>query len=162
MTALESRPVTPGLDRVEIGPATLMRYIPDEKDSMLPATTGPAPAGGMSDSDKQMIVKAILDLKGEVDRLKAIVEAGGAQGVPAALPHFPVEPPENEPEEQLSEPEGGQEASGGMSIRKAGDELIERSLERHAGNVSEAAAELGISERTIYRRLAKWKQEGRK
>ena len=162
VTALESRPVTPGLDRVEIGPATLMRYIPDEKDSMLPATTGPAPAGGMSDSDKQMIVKAILDLKGEVDRLKAIVEAGGAQGMPAALPHFPVEPPENEPEEQLSEPEGGQEAPGGLSIRKAGDELIERSLERHAGNVSEAAAELGISERTIYRRLAKWKQEGRK
>ena len=162
VTALESRPVTPGLDRVEIGPATLMRYIPDEKDSMLPATTGPAPAGGMSDSDKQMIVKAILDLKGEVDRLKAIVETGGAQGLPTPLPHYSVEPQENEPDEQLSEPEGGQEVPEALSIRKAGDELIERSLERHAGNVSEAAAELGISERTIYRRLAKWKQEGRK
>ena len=63
VTALESRPVTPGSERIELGPAALMRYLPDEKDSMLPATTGPQPAGSMPDSDKQMIVKAILDLK---------------------------------------------------------------------------------------------------
>ena len=160
VTALESRPVTPTSERVEIGPATLMRYLPDEKDSMLPATTGPAPAGGMSDSDKQMIIKALLDLKQEVDRLKAVVQSGGAQNLPTGLPHY-MDVPENEPEEQLPDPENGQEVPEGLSIRKAGDELIERSLERHGGNVTDAAAELGISERTIYRRLAKWKKEGK-
>ena len=161
VTALESRPVTPTSERVELGSAALMRYLPDEKDSMLPATTGPAPAGGgMSDNDKQMIVKAILDLKGEVDRLKSIVEAGGAAPVPATLPHY-VGPEENEPEEQQLDPDTAPIPEG-LSIRKAGDELIERALAKHAGKVKAAAAELGISERTIYRKLAEWKEKGKK
>ncbi|MBP5626279.1 MAG: sigma-54-dependent Fis family transcriptional regulator [Bacteroidales bacterium] len=162
VTALESRPVTPGSERVELGPAALMRYLPDEKDSMLPATTGPASAGGgMSDSDKQMIVKAILDLKQEVDRLKEIVNGGGApvqQPVPTGLPHY-VAMPADEPEEQLNEPEVSLD---GISIRKASDELIERALAKHGGKVKPAAAELGISERTIYRKLAEWKEKGKR
>ena len=161
VTALESRPVTPGSERIELGPAALMRYLPDEKDSMLPATTGPQPAGNMSDSDKQMIVKAILDLKQEVDRLKEIVNAGGApvqQPMPAGLPHY-VAMPSDEPEEQLSEPEVALE---GISIRKASDELIERALAKHGGKVKPAAAELGVSERTIYRKLAEWKEKGKR
>ena len=97
ITALESRPVTPASERIEIGPATLMRYLPDEKDTMLPAPAGPAAGGSMSDNDKQMIVKALLDLKQEVDRLKSIVEAGGAAPAgPAALPHYASFPPEPE------------------------------------------------------------------
>ena len=166
VTALESRPVTPSSERVEIGPAALMRYLPDERDSMLPATTGPGPAGGsLPDGDKQMIIKAILDLKGEVDHLKRIVEAGGAPQqaptpMPAGLPHY-VDLPENEPEEQLLEPEGGALPEG-TTIRKAGDELIERSLAKHGGKVKLAAAELGVSERTIYRKLAEWKEKGKR
>ena len=164
VTALESRPVSPSSERVEIGPAALMRYLPDEKDSMLPATTGPGPAGGaMSDSDKQMIIKAILDLKQEVDRLKAAVETGGAAPAgTAVLPHYvSVAPPESEPEEQMIEPEAAPAAEN-LSIRKAGDELIERALARHGGKVKPAAAELGISERTIYRKLAEWKEKGKR
>ena len=159
VTALESRPVTPASERVELGPAALMRYLPDEKDSMLPATTGPAPSGGMSDNDKQMIIKAILDLKGEVDRLKSVVEAGGG-AMPAPLPHY-MGPEDNEPEEQQLEPDNAPIPEG-LSIRKAGDELIERSLAKHGGKVKAAAAELGISERTIYRKLAEWKEKGKR
>ncbi len=161
VTALESRPVTPTSERVEIGPSTLMRYLPDEKDSMLPATTGPTSGGAMPDSDKQMIIKAILDLKQEVDRLKAIVESGDAPAaaVPVGLPHY-VPVGEDEPEEQLIESEGGA-IPDGTTIRKAGDELIERSLAKHGGKVKPAAAELGISERTIYRKLAEWKKAGK-
>ena len=161
VTALESRPVTPGSERIELGPAALMRYLPDEKDSMLPATTGPQQAGSMPDSDKQMIVKALLDLKQEVDRLKEIVQAGGAAAqptMPTALPHY-VEMGPDEPEEQLLEPEAAPE---GLSIRKMGDELIERALAKHGGKVKAAAAELGVSERTIYRKLAEWKNNGKK
>ena len=160
VTALESRPVTPSSERIELGPAALMRYLPDEKDSMLPATTGPQPAGSMPDSDKQMIVKAILDLKQEVDRLKEMVQAGGSAqpAMPAGLPHY-VEMAPDEPEEQLLEPETAPE---GISIRKMGDELIERALAKHGGKVKAAAAELGVSERTIYRKLAEWKANGKK
>ena len=61
---------------------------------------------------------------------------------------------------RTSDPEGGP-LPDGTTIRKAGDELIERSLAKHGGKVKLAAAELGISERTIYRKLAEWKK-GRK
>ena len=112
----------------------------------------------MSDSDKQMIIKALLDLKQEVDRLKATVESGATavQTTPAALPHYVDMPQEIEPEEQLIEPDAAMPE--GTTIRKAGDELIERSLAKHGGKVKPAAAELGISERTIYRKLAEWKK----
>jgi DNA-binding NtrC family response regulator len=114
----------------------------------------------MSDSDKQMIIKAILDLKQEVDRLKEAVQTGAPvqQPVPNALPHY-VDMAADEPDEQLSEPEAAPE---GISIRKMGDELIEHALAKHGGKVKSAAAELGISERTIYRKLADWKTNGKK
>ena len=41
-----------------------------------------------------------------------------------------------------------------MSLKRANDDMIERALARHGGKVKLAAAELGISERTIYRKLA--------
>ena len=40
-----------------------------------------------------------------------------------------------------------------MSIKKANRELIDKVLRKHDGNRKAAAAELGISERTLYRKL---------
>ena len=45
-------------------------------------------------------------------------------------------------------------ADGAPDARQLGDEAIERALARHGGKVGPAAKELGISERTIYRKLA--------
>ena len=42
-----------------------------------------------------------------------------------------------------------------MSLKTLGNELIEKVLRKHGGNRKAAAAELGISERTLYRRLKK-------
>lgn len=146
ITALESKPLSPGAERLEIGSAALAKYLPDEKDTMIPAIAG-ASGQAMSDSDKQMIVKAILDLKQEVDSLKRIVASGSMM----------FEAPRNdEPEEQLPDE---QESQADFSIRKANDDLIEKALAKHGGKVKLAAAELGISERTIYRKLAEKKEK---
>ena len=40
-----------------------------------------------------------------------------------------------------------------MSIRTASLELREKVLRKHGGNRKAAAAELGISERTLYRKI---------
>jgi transcriptional regulator with PAS, ATPase and Fis domain len=40
-----------------------------------------------------------------------------------------------------------------MSIKAASLDLIEKVLRKHGGNRKAAAAELGISERTLYRKL---------
>ncbi len=151
VTAIESRPARPGVDKVEIGAATLSRYLPDEQDSLLPAQSSAAGAqNSLPDQDKQMIVKALLDLKREVDELRVLVNSG----VPsqAAAPQQHIIPQHiDEPEEQtFDEPVPAHE----VSMKQLGDEAIERALARHGGKVGPAAKELGISERTIYRKLA--------
>ena len=40
-----------------------------------------------------------------------------------------------------------------LSLQKAGSDLIKKALEKYRGNRKQAAAELGISERTLYRKL---------
>ena len=54
-----------------------------------------------------------------------------------------------DPEEQELE----EKAAEDMSIKTANLELIERVLKKHGGNRKAAAAELGISERTLYRKI---------
>ena len=136
VTSLESFPVTASAERIELSAGALAKYIPDEKDTMIPATSSFA-GPGMNESDKQMIIKALLDLKQEVDELRSKVEGGTAQ--PASAPRI-VETTKAEPDD--------------FSIRKANDDLIEKALAKHGGKVKLAAEELGISERTIYRKLA--------
>lgn len=166
ITSLESRPVTPQSERLELDSTVIRRYIPDEKDTLLPATADAAAGSGSSfaDEDKRMIIKALLDLKQEVDDLKrrmGAIPAGQAVAtdIKAAAPA--KEDDDAEWQEQFEEPQASEPVSSPepLSIRKANDELIQRALEKHGGKVKEAAAELGISERTIYRKLAR--QNGR-
>ena len=159
VTAIESRPLRGGDERVELSADVLGRYLPDEQDSLLPAQVGtPAPgASPFNDADKQMIVKAILDLKQEVDELKSRV-AGQVPAVPAEARHSYIAPPQaDEPEEQFAPFEEPHLPE--VNMRQMSDELIERALARHGGKVKPAAQELGISERTIYRKLAEKKKK---
>ena len=148
VSALESRPAGRGVDKVELGPEVISRYLPDEQDSLLPATAAPAASGSLGDEDKKMIIKAILDLKQEVDALKHIVHSGGSLDAiaPPTAPHL------EDPEEQI--PSYDEPEPQPIDMKHMRDELIERALLRHGGSVALAAKELGISERTIYRKLA--------
>ena len=158
VTGVESRPVSPTSERIEVGTAVLLKYLPQEKDSLLPATADARQGSSMSDSDKQAIVKAIFDLKQEVDNLKRIV--AGMDKAPAdTLPRLGGYE-RYEPEEQMGEQETVPDTpANDFSIRKSNDEMIMKCLEKHGGKVKPAAAELGISERTIYRKLAEKKEK---
>jgi len=149
VTALESKPASVDNDRVELGAREIAPYIPDEKDTLLPQIATPGSTGGMSDEDKRVLVKALLDLKNEVDALSARVKE--LEGAPVHDGPARIERPSDDDAEW-------QEQGDDLSIRKNTGELIGRALEKHAGNVKAAAAELGISERTIYRKLAKNKK----
>ena len=148
VTQMESLPATTLSDRIELDAAAIARYMPAEPETVLPVPAAQNADGGMSQSDRQMFIKALLDLKQEVDRLRDIVENG--RGPVHELS------PQEEPEEQSEAPsrtvENIQEAP--MTIREQREEMILRTLEKHGGNVKQAAAELGISDRTIYRLIA--------
>ena len=146
LTALESTSISGDEHRIEIDTETLSKYIPKDDPNALPALVS-APQSSMSSDDKQMIVKALLDLKQEVDRLKSIVASNAIKQ---------AEPQIQEPEEvEWQEPEHKEEPQENrtLSIQEIEKENIARALEKFGGNRKLAAEAIGISERTLYRRL---------
>lgn len=143
LTSLESQKVTPLSGRVEIDAQTLAQYMPAATEALPATVPGDGGAAPGSPEDMQKIVQAIVFLKQEVDALKQAVYHGHAAGHIPALPAASDEEPapDRQPEEE------------DLSIKKITGEMIVRALEKHAGNRKLAARELGISERTLYRKL---------
>lgn len=159
VSALESGRISPGSDKCVIDMDVLARYIPKEEPNLLPAKSSSYQDSPECAGERETIIRMLLQLKQDVDYLKDVVaKAGLGRGsVPAiSAPEEMQMPPvhdmtdiEDDPEEQdfqESEPED-------MSIRTASLELIEKVLRKHGGNRKAAAAELGISERTLYRKI---------
>lgn len=170
VTALESERITPTSQRCMVDALTLMKYMPKEDPVVLPVAASEVRGGeSMSDQDKQRIIKAIFDLKQEIDALKARLDASTVHvhAAPALKPAMPAE------EAEWQEP-GAPVASEGigrtvdvkteapdLSIRKSNLDIIVKALEKHGGNRKLAAEEVGISERTLYRWIEKYNLDGK-
>ena len=162
VSVFETVDLRPDADRIVINAATLAKYITKEDDSMLPVHVSGNP-GSMREEDKQEIFRAIALLNAEVARLRNLVE--GRKTAPPLHPELrPAEEegvdvqddfqPQEEPEEQpghIVDYDEGKDTS--FSIHEASEDLIRKALEKHHGNRKKAAEELGISERTLYRKL---------
>ena len=163
ISALESGRLSPGSDKSIIDVDVLSRYIPTEQPDLLPAMSPSHQETPESAAEREAIIRSIFQLKQDVEYLKKIVmEAGLANGkTPAIAPPEQsqmLQPQEvakdmydydDDPEDQdydVREPED-------MSIKASNMELIEKVLRKHDGNRKAAAAELGISERTLYRKI---------
>jgi transcriptional regulator with PAS, ATPase and Fis domain len=159
VSALESGRISPGSDKCVIDMDVLARYIPKEEPNLLPAKSSSYQDSPESAGEREAIIRMLLQLKQDVDYLKDVVAKAGlgrgsvpAISAPEDMQMSPVHDMaeiEDDPEEQdfqESEPED-------MSIRTASLELIEKVLRKHGGNRKAAAAELGISERTLYRKI---------
>ena len=161
LTAQLSVKVTPTLQRIELSARDLEPYMPREEGEPIPMLyEGPQPSSSFSAEERKAFFKAIFDLKQEVDALKARIdrrelplpparpmeetqeaEWQGEETFPQDRPIFHVEAPAQEPQ------------AHSLSIRKSEEELIRAALEKHDGNRKKAAEELGMSERSLYRKL---------
>ena len=160
LTAQLSQKVTPTLQRIELSAQQLQPFMPLEEGEPIPMLyEGPQAqqAPSFSSDERQAIFKAILDIKQEVDALKARIDR-------RELPAPPV-PPEDEAEWQGQEEYQAErpvvrlehhempEEEPSLSVRRSEEELIRQALEKYHGNRKKAAEELGMSERTLYRKL---------
>lgn len=177
--ALESERRGALSDRLEIDAATLARYLPKDDPNSIPVRFKD-PGGAITEEDKAAIYKALYSLSNEINELKKIVTAGGIQTQmpsaslpqPAVLDESFTHKAEDwqddvDVQEDLSpafrkndipeerRPVAAREAEESLLIRGVNEDLIRRALEKHDGNRKKAAAELGISERTLYRKLPK-------
>ena len=159
LTVMESEPISSRTDRVELSAGEIEAHLPQEFDSLLPSmpSANPAASGGLSGDEMRSIVKAIFDLKQEVDRLKRMVESRPEQIESAPSPH-------HQPSKMIDDADWQDNTSVAdvvstpRSLKQNNDELYRQVLEKNDGKVKPAAAELGVSERTIYRWLDKQKK----
>lgn len=162
VTALESEKLTPTSERCVVDASTLAKYMPKDETSLLPVAAREAHGDAMPESERQMIIKALLDLKQEVDNLKARMDAG-VPSAPALKPaQEPDEPDWQGPGAPVPSEEVGRivaihrEEPQTLSLQKINEEVIVKALEKFDGNRKLAAKEVGISERTLYRWIDKF------
>ncbi len=159
----------------ELDAEVLRRYIPEDPESTQLATIS-QPGQHSYESEREILYKILYELRGNVSDLrrdltslrKQLDEArdmGDAlqyqrqnyidtatPGVPATLGEHHAggislpSAVEAEAEEINSEPES-------LNLTDLGRQMVEKALERNGGNRKKAAQELGISDRTLYRRI---------
>lgn len=169
----ESMSVT--ADEREITPEILERYIPAATAHTLPVLSNahaPAQIAGQEahyDEDREFVFKAIGMLRHEIEKLKLEIEdlrqgnavrTASPQAAPQSfLPYHQEVSHELVPEaEEFVEDEKTDETHDGQLPTKDDleRELIRKALIRFNGHRKQAADQIGISERTLYRKIKEY------
>lgn len=164
----------------EIDAQTLLRFIPQDEETTQLATIAPGQGGAHSyESERELLYKILYELRGNVSDLrrdmnslrKQLDEArqlNGVKGFAEPQPLTPITPisypaPVEKESEALHHPftedaevEEIHEAET-LNLNDLGKQMVEKALERNNGNRKKAAKELGISDRTLYRRIKAYK-----
>jgi transcriptional regulator with PAS, ATPase and Fis domain len=165
----------------EIGAATLMQYLPDYQKTRLPALIKrEAMSEETFNSEREILYKVLFDMKSDMNDLKKLVlqimEKGAVsrdiekehEGIIKKLYSTVNDEPEederlvttqtpqraNRDEEQIFDTEEIVEES--LSLEEKEIELIRKALGKHNGKRKYAAQDLGISERTLYRKIKEY------
>jgi transcriptional regulator with PAS, ATPase and Fis domain len=153
----------------EVDAKTLRDYLPDESTALVPASAG----GGIeSISERELIYKFLYDMKNDLNALKEQVRALVA-GQP--MPSAPMPPVYREDlfippaapapgtvsirmpgETDLPEDIDHTEVEESLSLEEKEKEMIRKALVKHRNRRKNAAQELGISERTLYRKIKEY------
>lgn len=176
VSALEGQRLAPGLTRCEIDAVTLSSYLPKEDAESMPVQYK-REGSTINDDEKQEIYKALYALNAEVNKLKAIVASGnfrqaaepvhddrktlappaydmGGSYVSKPEPDWAADNQDVDVQDHREEVKEAEKLDN-CSIEQAYQDMIHKALEKYNGNRKKAAKELGISERTLYRKISK-------
>jgi len=143
---------------------TLRKYIPYQEGNYLPVTQPMNRDQQDPGPDTNALLQMIMKLSREVDSLKSRIESVTSLQIPehhvlSQIPHR-LTPDESEyvSEEDYTETSAtsqtpDQEPAKNLSLSEMEAEMIKNALLKHHGRRKPAAAELGFSERTLYRKI---------
>lgn len=111
-------------------------------------------------SEREILYQVLFDMKKDVNDLKKLVHdiMGGKMPMPVAdeAPYaHPIRPVHSAP---IQEAEAVEEEET-LSLEEVEKEMIRKALEKHNGRRKNAAADLKISERTLYRKIKEYNLE---
>lgn len=150
----------------DVNAAIMTAYLPALSGSYVPATIS---SGGSADnagphsyaSERELLFNLIFRMRDEIDSLRAAVEGSGGdkpvadqpsrQSSQHALMHYAPDSDILDVVDTTAE-----QAPATSSLEDTERETIRRSLQRNGGRRKVAAAELGISERTLYRKIKEY------
>lgn len=98
-------------------------------------------------AERELIYRTLLALASELAEIKRILVEDRA----VYIPDEKIKTKEDFIGEEISYTE--EESEGGNSLKSNERELIKKAITKHGGNRKRAAKELGISERTLYRKI---------
>jgi len=166
----------------EIDALRLQHYLPVAEEK-LPSLVG---ATETKFDERELMYKFLFDMKNDLNDLKKlVVELLNQQGdfnlsndqaamvkrmykdvVPTEQRLLPTVQPKTEPvpnysvEVQTEDFELHEEVQESLSLEDREKELIQKALDKHRGRRKHAAEELGISERTLYRKIKEYDIQG--
>ena len=166
-------------EKREIDANDLKKFIPDDPDSTELATIS-KPGQHSYESEREILYKILYELRGNITDLRRdltsmrkqldeereirqatvghdMIEGStklpsvmGNEGYSRSVPYNQTSAEDAEAEEiKTDEPES-------LNLNDLGRQMVEKALERNDGNRKKAAQELGISDRTLYRRIKQY------
>lgn len=166
-------------EKREIDAETLKKFIPDDPDSMQLATINNGSGKHSYESERDILYKILYELRGNIADLrrdminlrkqmdedreirqatsfnKGFIESNTPQ-MPTVIGHEGTQPFEQTAQDADAEEIKADEEPESLNLNDLGRQMVEKALEKNDGNRKKAAQELGISDRTLYRRIKQY------
>ena len=165
----------------EIGASILSQYLPDGTSVTVPALFRPEQTAGNSEfSERELLYKVLFEMRKDMVDLKRTVLSlleNEDQNISRKLPgnaqvihklHQDIDKSEESPIQihpiqsntaRTINPNIGIDVEEALSLEDREKQYILKALEKHQGNRRAASKELGISERTMYRKIKEYNLE---
>jgi transcriptional regulator with PAS, ATPase and Fis domain len=168
----------------QISAVELAAFLPQQQPNKMPALTGNSPMGEFA-NEREILYKLFFDMKKDVNELKKMfleilqnpTLSGQAANftresllndlkediLPTTVSSLSGNPPslhlpqaQNQPLILDNELQGHYEVEESLNIMDKEKELILKALKKHKGRRKDASTDLGISERTLYRKIKEY------
>ena len=148
----------------EITAEALLKFIPQSTESTMLATIQPAGGSHSYENERELLYKILYELKGNVGDLRREMNSLREQlqspvtqqqttitqhPAPIAQHSSPITQPMEAEAEEIQEMES-------LNLDDISRQMLIKALDKNGGNRKKAAQELGISDRTLYRRIKQY------
>ena len=154
-----------------ITPDILSHFIPQDRESTQLTVVGTPQGDHSFENEREILYKILYDMRNnvndmrrEISQLKkqmedvqnnthAVINQTATATIPTTIPAITPSSVEDAEAEEYIEPTPEQE---NLNLNDLSRQMLEKALDRNNGNRKKAAQELGISDRTLYRRLKQY------